>query len=197
MTGFAYLPAYRSARAPARVALIGFDATAQSIALALAAKGTSVAVYDRAFEDPYSAISRALRRLPVVQYASVEGVVADAELIVASVAGDLLFDTARRIARLAEPNAWFCDCTAADDAMARRAVSVISGAALRYAKASLSPGGIALARHVPDLTAILNAAGLAAAADTTAQPGAQIIPFPGRRRSASPGDWDPWREMIA
>jgi hypothetical protein len=192
MTGFAYLPAYRAARAPVRVALIGFDASGQRLAGRLISAGMEIAAYDRAFENPRSSISTALRRIPVAQFASAEGAVADADLIVVTVAGDALLDIARRVVRLIEPGAWFCDCTGAADGMVRRAVAAL-GSVARYARANLSlAGDVSPIDHARELSAVLDRAGVG-----TARGGAIVIPF--RRPHIAPvsNTNDARREMIA
>lgn len=110
-----------------RVAIIGFGRRGRSLARTLLGRGFRVAVYDIAFRRPDSVPARFLRKLPVIEHASIPGVVADCILIAVTTPAEAALEVARAAAEHLEPGARYIDATGAVGAVRHKVTRALAG----------------------------------------------------------------------
>ncbi|MFM2272043.1 MAG: binding domain of 6-phosphogluconate dehydrogenase [Pseudomonadota bacterium] len=96
-----------------RVAIIGFGRRGRSLARSLLGRGFRVAAFDSAFQRPHSQPAQFLRRIPVIEHASIPGVVADCSLVVVATPAGAAVEVARAACDHLEPGVRYIDATGA------------------------------------------------------------------------------------
>jgi 3-hydroxyisobutyrate dehydrogenase-like beta-hydroxyacid dehydrogenase len=142
-----------------RVAIIGFGRRGRSLARALLGRGFRVAVFDIAFHRPDSQPARFLRRIPVIEHASIAGVVADCALVVVATPAEAAVEVARSAADHLEPGARYIDASGAVGAARgkiRRALAGTDCAVLDSLPQASTGGSL----HFREAAALFRASGL-------------------------------------
>jgi 3-hydroxyisobutyrate dehydrogenase-like beta-hydroxyacid dehydrogenase len=129
----AHLPiAVAGSTAAPRIAVIGFGRLGRGLAERAAARALDIAVFDTAFARPESAPARAAVAMPVLQFASARGAVAEAAIVIAAVPGEMALEVARAVSDGIERDTWFLDMSGVAGPARLRVRDTVVRAGARY-----------------------------------------------------------------